>query len=162
MDERGATRSASRSEREARSFEQASSATLNILTIAAGGRRFGVDGAEVERVVTGSEALAREKELLGDLRERGLFYRLEELLPGGRPGGGPAAAFVLKSEEGRSGLVAFDGEPDVIKIEVASVMPVPDFVRRVQKPLFVWGFVASRDGLITLVTFQYLAGEGAA
>ncbi|MBN2353277.1 MAG: hypothetical protein JXD23_11950 [Spirochaetales bacterium] len=136
-------------------------ALLSIFTITAGCHTVGVDSEEIERVASDAGALSAG-------RTPGRSYRLEELLSGRSPkraGGTPEnahlSALVLKSDGGRGGLVTFDGVMDVMKIPMSFIMPVPDFVRRVQKPLFVWGFHASAEGLITLVTFHYLAQEGA-
>ncbi len=135
------------------------SGMLDIFTITGEGLRVGVDSAEIERV-------ASDVSSLGGDRSPDRAYRLEELLPGGRANGGAAgarvSALVLKSEDGRNGLVTFDGVMDVMSIPIPRIMPVPDFVRRAQKPLFVWGFYAAAGGLIALVTFHYLVMEGAA
>ncbi len=141
---------------------------VDILAISLPGRTFGVDSAEIQKVITGFNAGGRYDSLRTEFRSRGLLLSLEELTGEPRPDRATSppdratSALIINAGEGRSRLVTFSGTMEVRRLRTAELLPVPEYVRAKQSPFVIWGFIREKGGerLFPLVTLQFLPEEG--
>jgi hypothetical protein len=132
--------------------------TIQLLTITNSSRCIGIDSTEIARAMVDERDIALARDAIGELVKAGRFYELEEML-GGHPETDFRSILLLDSGIGKEAGVAVAGTIDIIKVNVKDILPLPEYLRKRQDPLFVWGFLQRSRRLVMLVTFQFMIGH---
>src|SRR3972149_2841943 len=120
---------------------------LELLTIGVRNRYIGIDGAEIEKVVTGIDKAKRESGMIREFQQQGMFYRLSDFLRI-EADNDYTSIIILKSGAGRNRLIAATGEMDMVRIDVKNILPVPDYIRKKKNPFLIWGFFERGDDFV--------------
>jgi len=134
--------------------------SIQLLTISTPDRIIGIDSVEIGRAITKVEEFDQARSTIEELKAKGCFFKLEDILKL-REDTDYKSALVLAPIDGKECIVAASGMIDIVKINLADIIPIPDYIKKKQDTVFVWGFSENRENLIMLVTFHFIIAKGA-
>jgi hypothetical protein len=134
--------------------------SIQLLTIMTPQCRIGIDSTEISRALTDIVELDEATSAIEDLKSKGRFLKLEEILKSNEDVD-YKSMLVLAPVEGKEFVVAISGTIDIVKVKLEDIIPIPDYLKKKQDPIFVWGFTEQNDSSIMLVTFHYIIAKGA-
>lgn len=125
---------------------------IEVLLINMNNRYVGCKLDEVDRVITDISGKPGDVDAL--LPEDRDIFRLGDLLK--IPGTIEYSSLLLLERELKKPImIAIPAITDILKLKTSRIMVVPEYIRRKQDPLFVWGFFTDKKKWIMLITFTY-------
>jgi hypothetical protein len=125
---------------------------LEFIMFSVMGRAFGIDTAEIVKVISRRSMTAFEFAAAMEPGEGGTAGRFGDLIGSHDPLPHDTLLIVKGSDAGDA-LIAVPGEVDCVGIDSAELIPVPEYLKKRQDPFFVWAFIRMDRRLVSCVTF---------
>jgi hypothetical protein len=125
--------------------------SVEILVIRSGRFSAGIDTGEVAEVYSGSAV--RQSGLAESFKAGRAYYDLSAILGNRGCEEGTCLIRVMRKDKGDC-LVECPSIDGVAAFPVSEILVLPEFVRKLQNPLFVWGLVRHGGTDVPLVTFM--------
>ena len=126
---------------------------LDILVLFNGIRQYGIDCAEITRVISNIND-EKDMKLIDKFGKENNLFDIK-YMSRQKPGNELNSFVIVKSEKGQEILVSVPEISNIINTEVKKILVIPEYLRKKQAPFFVWGFIDTDKTLISLITFMY-------
>jgi hypothetical protein len=132
------------------------SSKIEVLTVDIGGRLIGCMRDEITKVIPRVSGLKNKIRLKGygevSVIKLGELLKLKADPP-------YKSLLIMINDEGEKFFVAVPEVKDTVKLSTTWIDVVPDYIRRKQQPLVVWGFYNHDEQSIMLITFSYFTAQ---
>jgi hypothetical protein len=127
--------------------------TIEILLIKLGERMVGIDSSDIIKVIPHLNN-DKDREIVNLYREKGKLFSISDIMNYKNNINNPTY-ISLEAENGIDLLIEVPEISHIIKIEISKILVVPEFIRKWQKPFFLWGFINNEKKLVSLITFSF-------
>jgi hypothetical protein len=121
-------------------------------------RVIGIDCGEVNKVIARMKT-DNDRNLVKAFKDQGRLYDLAEIM-GMNKESRDMSYISTEMMNGTDILIAVPDISSILNTEISDILVVPEFIRRWQKPFFVWGFLENEGKMISLVTFSFFNNRG--
>jgi|GEM_PF-4385367 len=131
---------------------------IEILVINIFNKFIGIDCSEIKRVIS-DISLNNESALIKEYEIKKRFFRIGKLLNIEQM---PEynSLVIVDSNDGKDIIISTPSISEIISIDLLDILIIPEFIRKKQDPVFIWGFYKNYKELISLITFTFFINKG--
>ena len=131
---------------------------IEILVIEIFNRFIGIDCSEIKKIVS-NLSLNEKMDFINNYKGKNRYYKLGEIYKINK-GIDYDSIIVIDKENKNDLIISVPVILNIISTDTASILLIPEYIKKRQDPLFVWGFVEHEKKMISLITFIYLNDKG--